>query len=91
MRYILKGRGLGKTTDLVYLSSQTGIPIVCSHPDHVLYEAKKNNLTIPEPIGYIRFSMMRQKPRKIYIDELAMFLNSILGCTVEAVTGTPEQ
>lgn len=37
MRYILKGRGLGKTTDLVYLSAQTGIPIVCGHPDHVLH------------------------------------------------------
>lgn len=91
MRYILKGRGLGKTTDLIYLSAQTGVPIVCMQTDLILYQANRLNITIPKPISHRRFMTMNPKPDKVFVDDLNVFLRSILGCTVDTVTDTPEQ
>ncbi len=35
MEIILKQRGHGKTTDLIYMSGETGIPIVHPNPRYV--------------------------------------------------------
>lgn len=53
MRLLIKDRGTGKTTGLIYTSESTGFPIIVSSylkKEQVVEQAKKLNCTIPEPI-----------------------------------------
>ncbi len=89
MRYILKGRGLGKTTDLIRLSAKTGIPIICVNPDYVFRQAIDLGLKIPNPISPYKLMTMIPKPKIVYIDELGLVLKHIIGCSIDIVTDTP--
>lgn len=88
MDIILKERGHGKTMELIHLSAQTGIPIVCSNPYFVKMKAEEICLKIPDPITHKELIQMDTKPDRIYIDELGLVLKKILGCSIAGFTET---
>lgn len=88
MDIILKNRGHGKTVDLIRLSAQTGYPIVCANPNIVELKAKELHLEIPEPITTKELYQMKSKPDGVYIDELGIILERVLGCHVAGFAET---
>ena len=54
MKFIIKPRGYGKTTDLIRLSAQTGKTILCANRNQVKFtqnKAKGMNLLITTPLS----------------------------------------
>ncbi len=88
MDIILKERGHGKTIDLIYLSAQNNNPIVCMYPEYVSQQARELGLQIPKPIYARDLVKLPEKPSKIYMDEMSIVLNRILGCSVAGFTDT---
>lgn len=88
MNIFIKGRGEGKTTELIKMSNITGYPIVVlsySSRKFILEIAKKLGLNIPEPIIYER-GVTRFNNCHVLIDELDYFLRQALGCQVESAS-----
>lgn len=92
MNLIIKDRGMGKTTDLLRLSDRTKIPIVCKDPEHVRKMASELLLDIPAPISYYDCFIGRKSTeiKDVYIDELDLFLRTILNANVICATMSPE-
>lgn len=91
MKIINKPRGSGKTTDLIKISSETGIPILCRDQqmvkfikDKAKYEFK---LDIPNPV-YL--GMRGLFPHEVLIDELELILRDCLNTNVKVATMTGE-
>lgn len=92
MEIIYKERGCGKTTDLIYKSAETYIPIL------VPTEVEKRNLMlranilgvkIPSPISIKDFKegiLEREKIYSIYIDNADVLLPYLLGVRVAGIT-----
>ena len=79
MKIINRPRGTGKTTQLIYLSECTGVPIVSHNPDFVKTLAEKMGCKIPEPINIDKFSHeLLGNVRSYYIDDLEAILPYIL-------------
>jgi len=94
MRKIIKGRGDGKTTDLIHLSHETGDYIVCRSQEEcsrISAIAREQKLDIPFPITYTEFLNGRYGMRisGFLIDNSDDFLQSISKVPVKAVTMTP--
>lgn len=92
MDIIIKDRGHGKTTELIRMSAETGIPIVCytrGTLEAIKLRAKDMNLVIPEPMELTQFRFMRYKPEKVYIDDFDYILDELMGTEVVGVTVTP--
>ncbi len=89
MDIIIKERGHGKTTDLVNMSAQTGIPIVAFCPSYIISLAKKLNLQIPCPISVASFMELDEKPKSIYIDNMTPVIRMLLGSWVAGFTDSP--
>lgn len=88
MDIILKERGHGKTENLIYLSSQTGIPIVCMKPEYVIQRANELRIQIPNPLSPQELSNLDEKPQSIYIDEMSIVLKKLLNCSIAGFTDT---
>lgn len=76
MRMILKGRGEGKTTELVKLSAETGYPIVVGckyHTDEIKNIAIKLGVKIPKPIS-IHKDVRGVRLEKVLIDHTEILL-----------------
>ena len=89
MNLIIKDRGKGKTSDLIRLSSRTGIPIVCSSPEMVSAQAKGMRYDIPEPISFSSFvndPSLTFQYKGVYIDDLDRFFKSNFGVVVACAT-----
>ena len=84
MDFIIKPRGSGKTFDLVRMSAETGIPIVCTYPTYVRTIAADHGLTIPMRITPEQFR--ENPPEHVYIDNLEYTIGNLLGVNVEACT-----
>lgn len=74
----------GKTTELVKLSAEGKIPIICASKNNVKNVkeiAEKLNLNIPEPISVIDFIKTADfsKINSILIDDLDLVLQIFLG------------
>lgn len=86
MKVISKHRGEGKTTDIVLMSAQTGIPILLymSAWEKTYYtRAQELGVTIPKPIKYEKGMKLNTK---VLIDEIDMFLRHVLDLDVYAAT-----
>lgn len=87
---------MGKTTDLIGLSAETGAYIVCfDHQEayRVAMLAKKMGLSIPFPLELGEFSKRQFDPDiHLLIDNLDRLLPYLCGAVVDAVTmtGDPE-
>lgn len=93
VRLIIKDRGKGKTTQLLYTSATTGYPILVSSNSQVNYllqKAKELELVIPQPIT--RNYLKGRQIDNILIDEgydlIGEALENYIGCKVIAVTLT---
>lgn len=87
-----KPRGKGKTTELVKMSAQNNVPILCAHREmarNTKCVARDLGLKIPEPLIVENFKNERYLGRrigKILIDDLEMVLYEMFGSQVELVT-----
>lgn len=97
MKIINMGRGQGKTTKLIKISSERKIPIVCTTviKKRIIEEmAKEMDLKIPEPIevdillrnkdGY------RNRYETLLIDDLKEILSKIMNSNISFVTTSCE-
>ena len=97
---ICKGRGQGKTYDLVMESARTGYPIITpNRTDYILDLARRIGVSIPEPMSMKQFetyknngSLMNSRnwKGKVLVDEFDYILESLLGIKVGTVTCTPD-
>lgn len=81
MKLIIKGRGCGKTTRLIYASEATGYPIATTtHASVELIKEMANRMgcDIPEPITYSDLINKRHRGNKRYDNVLADDVNYIL-------------
>ncbi len=104
MKIINLPRGNGKTTRLLYASEFNNMPILCASQvskQHLLENAEKLNLKIPEPITISDVTMggvfkTSVRDQDILVDEAPMvlqFLLSYLGMTggIKAITLTDKE
>ena len=78
MKIINRPRGTGKTTQLIYLSECTGVPIVSYNPEYIIALANKMGCKIPKPLNVSEFSRELGGVRNYYIDDLDTVLPYIL-------------
>lgn len=99
MKLLIKSRGQGKTTGLIYTSEATGYPIVVNRENeksYIINQANMMSCNIPTPItvGELRLGAGRgnHKYERVLVDELYPMLedalNCYLGCHVECATLT---
>lgn len=97
MRLIIKDRGTGKTTGLIYASEATGYPIATANEvmvENIKKLAAEMNCNIPEPVTFWELQNGRCKGNRLYdtvlIDEVEYILedalSQYLGCTVKCAT-----
>lgn len=97
---ICKGRGQGKTYDLILESARTGGPILTAYNSkHILDQARLIGAKILQPMTVKEYkyfkdngSLLNSKnwKGKLLIDEVDGVLEQLLGVKVEKVTCTPD-
>ncbi len=94
MRMIIGPRCSGKTTSLIQVSADTGIPIITptmAMANYIKQMAKEYGIDIPEPTSINKVVNQGGRPGKYLIDELEMCLRQ-LGIDAEcAVMGTKRE
>ena len=87
MRLLIKDRGAGKTTGLIYASEATGYPIATCNKqmvENIKQIAEKMGCNIPEPITYIELRGTKIKTNPLYdnvlCDEVWSILPAALSC-----------
>ena len=92
IKLICKGRGQGKTYDLILESARTGIPILTPYPTiQIINMTKRMGQEIPKPIyagTYLRD--YRCVGDKLLVDEIDAVLGMILKAHIETATLTPD-
>lgn len=80
MNYIVRSRGTGKTTELIYISSIRQIPILTLNCERIKRIAKELGVYIPEPIPYSSYEeyYRGRDVESILIDDLDLILPEIL-------------
>lgn len=90
MKLLVKDRGTGKTTGLIYTSEATGYPIVTSSKIQAHYikdNAEKMGCLIPEPLTVeeVRSShVLRGRDNKILFDNVETILSAALNAYLDA-------
>ena len=85
---IVGGRGSGKTTELIKMSAETGIPICVrnrSRIKNIVYMANRLGVEIPEPIVIYNQRFLKER-RTIMIDDVQDVLFDIYGTEVVCAT-----
>lgn len=88
-KFLIDIRASGKTTELIYVSSKTGYPIVCANKlsvDYVIHRAKEVGIDIPNdaPMPVTVAEMHHGKKlgdnryNHVLVDDADMFLLDIL-------------
>ena len=86
MKYILGAPGSGKTKEILKLSEENRIPILCesaARKERLLQRAMQYGFVIPVPIV---FSEVTAKDKVVYIDDIERLLQAMLGVKVDIVT-----
>ena len=92
IKIIYKGRGTGKTTQLLYSSDTTRIPIVVAtlaHKKYLIMQALELGLNIPEPLTVLDVQDSLRGNRHIqtcYVDNAESVLRSLLGVDISAIS-----
>lgn len=84
MNVIIKPRGYGKTYDLIRLSSETRIPIVCMNPNFVEQDAKEYGYDIPRPLSPKEWISTNAK--EVYVDDIDCVLKKLFDAEPVCVT-----
>lgn len=88
MKIINRPRGTGKTTQLIYLSEVSRIPIVSRNPNYIIDMAKKLGCDIPAPVSIEKFIQSLSGrgytygTPKYFIDDLENILPNVEVVTV---------
>lgn len=101
MKIIRRGRGQGKTIELIKISSEKGIPIVCSNKmkaQIVADTARQMGLDIPRPISMDSFIYNCKEGRRTedmrfqgcLIDDLKEVLDKVIPFTINYATTSCE-
>lgn len=88
MQCFVSGRRTGKTTRLIMLSHDTGIPIytrTAQMAAFVEHQARTLGVTIPKPI-YRTPKLIGLRPSKVIVDEAGGVLEDVLGAKVVAAS-----
>lgn len=97
MKLLVKNRGAGKTTGLIYTSEATGYPIVTSSKIRACYikdQAKEMNCDIPDPLTVedVRVNKVLHSGSNILFDDVETILeaavNQYLNSNVVCATMT---
>lgn len=97
MKIICKGRASGKTTQLLYTSDITRVPILVSTEReklNLIDSSQKLGLNIPNPISVsdIRNSNIRGTDiSKVYVDNAEYILQQLLNLEIGALTMSDEE
>ena len=97
---ICKGRGQGKTYDLILESARTGTPILTAYNSrHIVDQARFIGAKIHQPMTVEEYkyfknngSLLNSKDwkGKLLVDEVDKVLEQLLGAQIEKVTCTPD-
>lgn len=97
---ICKGRGQGKTYDLILESARTGVPILTAYNSkYIVAQARSMGVSILQPMTVQEYkyfknngSLLNSKSwkGKLLIDEVDGVLEQLLGTHVKTVTCTPD-
>lgn len=99
MKLIIKDRGMGKTTQLIYVSELTGYPIVVAYKtmiDNIKSTATKLGCKIPDPILVSDIVTGKIQYDNILVDEVTLDevlkkeLNNYFNINVVACTCSPD-
>lgn len=88
MQCFVSGRRTGKTTQLIKLSHDTGIPIYTRTEQmarNVAFQADRMGVTIPKPICQ-RPALIGLRPSQVIVDEAGGILEDVLGAKVIAAS-----
>lgn len=84
MNIIMKPRHFGRTSDLIRMSAQTGIPIVTAIPTVVLrQQAEKMGLDIPQPLSWANAPF--DSVETVYVDDAEYILQNMLHCKIDTI------
>lgn len=90
MRIIIGNRGSGKTTKLVKYAAENGVTILVhdwhmkEYVNHVAREMGTAVLVMS--IGEFKSMPPSKRPSKVAIDEISLFMKSLLGADVDCIT-----
>lgn len=88
MQCFVSGRRTGKTTLLIMLSHDTGIPIytrTAQMAAFVEHQARTLGVTIPKPVCNPQ-KLLGQRPSQVIVDEAGGVLEDVLGAKVVAAS-----
>ena len=91
LNIIYKPRNSGKTTDLIKISAEKNIPILCfssSISSYIISLAKELNLRIPKPIALHDYA--NHVVDNVIIDDAEYVLQCLLNSNIEAMGITRE-
>lgn len=97
MKIIYKPRGKGKTTQLLYSSDTTRIPILVateSQKGYLISEAQRLELNIPQPLSVTDIINGKQRGSRgesCYVDNAEIVLSSLISMKVAALTLSDEE
>ena len=88
---IIGGRGSGRTTELIRMSAENNIYIVCLNRRRALNiaaMAREIGLTIPFPITVAELPISRKSSwiNEVYVDDADHVLESLIGVRVSNIT-----
>ena len=88
MKIIARNRSKGKTTELIKISAEKQIPIVCdtSSVQYIIDKAKEMNLKIPQPLTVQQLNMIQWRDKSILVDNAELILQNKLGHKIEAIS-----
>ena len=86
MRLVIKGRGQGKTTELIHTSEMTGYPIITHNQyekSRIVELAREINCIIPEPFTITELRCPewrrgRNYPKEVLVDDVERILEEVL-------------
>lgn len=96
---ICKGRGQGKTSDLILESARTGTPILTAYDSrYIVQQAQDMGIKIKQPMTRGEYEYFRRNGSlswknwngKLLIDEVDGLLRQMLDADIEIVTCTPD-
>ena len=80
MKFLIQGRGTGKTTKLIHTSEVTGFPIIViteEQVDYIKNFASQLNCNIPDPMTFHSYMTLGRAFDGVLIDDLEMMLPKI--------------
>ena len=96
MKIIALGRAKGKTIELIKMSAETKIPIICMDSTYIKNQSRILKLSIPDPIEVRELISKIQKYdfstlKQVYVDDAEFVLEKLLNLDVKAITITTDE